>query len=164
MRNRKSKKLIDVAACGLLSKSENSSVLLETSCTQLGHVLAALAISRDWLIWLKWSLKHLMRQSGLACAIERTDLVGLEMFSPSYVPFLHLSLPIPHRQFLCCKILSASPRPTRRRGKGARHERQSLEVTYVRNRSLGTSLESLGASLGFSNCCVLDGRDIYGRS
>ena len=36
--------------------------------------------------------------------------------------------------------------------------------TYRRNKSLGTSLVSRGASLGLSNCCVLDGLETYGLS
>lgn len=34
----------------------------------------------------------------------------------------------------------------------------------MRDESLGTSAESCGRSLGFNNCCVRDGRDVYGRS
>ncbi len=37
-------------------------------------------------------------------------------------------------------------------------------MTHFRNSSRGTSLFSLGTSLGLRSCCVLDGLDVYGRS
>lgn len=40
----------------------------------------------------------------------------------------------------------------------------SSATPFLRRRSLGTSVVSFGLSFGLSNCCVLDGRDVYGRS
>lgn len=42
--------------------------------------------------------------------------------------------------------------------------RISSATPFLRKRSLGTSVVSLGFSLGFSSCWVLEGRDVYGRS
>lgn len=40
----------------------------------------------------------------------------------------------------------------------------SSATPFLRSRSWGTSVVSLGFSLGLSSCCVLEGRDLYGRS
>lgn len=40
----------------------------------------------------------------------------------------------------------------------------SSATPFLRSRSSGTSVVSLGCSLGLSSCCVLEGRDLYGRS
>lgn len=42
--------------------------------------------------------------------------------------------------------------------------RISSATPFLRSRSWGTSVVSLGFSLGLSSCCVLEGRDLYGRS
>ena len=42
--------------------------------------------------------------------------------------------------------------------------RISSATPFLRSRSSGTSVVSLGFSLGLSSCCVLEGRDTYGRS
>jgi len=42
--------------------------------------------------------------------------------------------------------------------------RISSATPFLRSRSSGTSVVSLGFSLGLSSCCVLEGRDLYGRS
>ena len=42
--------------------------------------------------------------------------------------------------------------------------RISSATPFLRNRSSGTSVVSLGLSLGLRSCCVRDGRDWYGRS
>jgi hypothetical protein len=42
--------------------------------------------------------------------------------------------------------------------------RISSATPFLRTRYSGTSVVSLGFSLGLRSCCVLDGRDLYGRS
>lgn len=42
--------------------------------------------------------------------------------------------------------------------------RISLATPFLRKRSFGTSVVSLGFSLGLRSCWVLEGRDVYGRS
>jgi hypothetical protein len=42
--------------------------------------------------------------------------------------------------------------------------RISSATPFLRSRSSGTSVVSLGLSFGLSSCCVRDGRDWYGRS
>lgn len=62
-------------------------------------------------------------------------------------------LPIAHRQYLFYGVLGL-------------HRKFIFVVgkTYFRRRSFGTSLDNLGTSSGFANCCVLEGREVYGRS
>lgn len=40
----------------------------------------------------------------------------------------------------------------------------SSATPFLRNSSVGTSVVSFGCSFGLRSCCVLDGRDLYGRS
>lgn len=40
----------------------------------------------------------------------------------------------------------------------------SSATPFLRSRSSGTSVVSLGCSFGFRSCCVREGRDWYGRS
>lgn len=40
----------------------------------------------------------------------------------------------------------------------------SSATPFLRTRSSGTSVVSLGCSFGLSSCCVREGREVYGRS
>ena len=74
MRSTKVKNLIDVCVCGPLKEIENPSPLFETSLAHLRHALVAWARLKDWLRWLKWSLRHWLRLSGASSVIEKMDV------------------------------------------------------------------------------------------
>src|ERR1700729_2568326 len=97
MRSATVKKLVDVCACGPL-EIENSSPLFETSLAHLHHALVVAVRSKDWLRWLKWSLRHWLRLSGPSSVIGKMDVGDWEIVSPLRVPFLHPSWPRAHQQ------------------------------------------------------------------
>ena len=115
--------------------------------------------------WSRWSRRSSPNATRWTCSASTNFPPDPNYPCPFAGPVPLRAWPGSHPPRLSCEPISHHP--TTPYGSIDAPERVSVtgcDWTYEFKRLLGTSLDSCGRSLGFCNCWVRDGREIYGRS